>query len=188
MIIYQITNKVNNDFYIGKTVRKLTERLSCHKYSCKKGSQTHLHRAMRKYGIENFTVETICVVDTLEELDKKEMQFIESLQPKYNMTKGGDGGDTSKSPNYLLGMKTRKSMAGENNPMYGRKRTISKEQIEKATRAAILSNKCPVMCEGVEYSSVGEAQKAYPGKSIRKRLDNPKYPDFYRLKEKTIRK
>jgi group I intron endonuclease len=180
MIIYQITNKVNNDFYIGKTVRKLTERFSCHKSACKNGSKTHLHRAMRKYGIENFTVETICVVSTQEELNEKEIQFIESLQPKYNMTKGGDGGDTSGSTNYKLGMKNR---VHPHTPTYG---MLGKKHPMKGK--SLVKNCCPVICNGVEYSSVGEAQKAYPGISIRKRIDNPKYPDFYRLKGKTIRK
>jgi hypothetical protein len=44
------------------------------------------------------------------------------------------------------------------------------------------------MCEGVKFDSVGEAQSAYPGISIRKRIDSSKYPDFYRLRPKTKRK
>ena len=38
------------------------------------------------------------------------------------------------------------------------------------------------------YNSVGEAQSAFLGISIRKRIDNPNYPNFYRLKPKTKRK
>jgi hypothetical protein len=49
------------------------------------------------------------------------------------------------------------------------------------------ANHCPVVCEGTHYESVGAAQEAYPGISIRKRLDNPKYPEFYRLRERTRR-
>lgn len=40
-----------------------------------------------------------------------------------------------------------------------------------------------VMCEGVEYSSVTEAQNAYPGRNIYKWLKNPNHPEFYRIEE-----
>jgi hypothetical protein len=35
---------------------------------------------------------------------------------------------------------------------------------------------------------VGAAEAAYPGIKVRSRLDNPKYPEFYRLRERTKRK
>ena len=96
------------------------------------------------------------------------------------MTKGGDGGDTSNSPNYKLGMKNR---IHPHSPTYG---MLGKQHPGKGK--SLIKNCCPVMCENVEYSSVGDAQKAYPGISIRKRIDNPNYPNFYRLKPKTKRK
>lgn len=186
MIIYQITNKVNNDFYIGKTIQKLTERFSGHKYACGTGSETYLHRAMRKYGIDNFLIEVLCNVESTEELDNKEKHFIQTLKPSYNMTKGGEGGDTSDSPKFKESMKQYHSKKSyESYATYG---MSGKKQSEKFLQSIKKSNSCPVMCEGVEYSSVGEAQLAYKGISIRKRIDNPKYPDFYRLKEKTKRK
>ena len=37
------------------------------------------------------------------------------------MTEGGDGGDTSLSPNYQAGMKNRRPYSAENNPNYGKK-------------------------------------------------------------------
>jgi hypothetical protein len=69
------------------------------------------------------------------------------------------------------------------NPTYG---MLGKEHLMKGK--SLSKNYCPVVCEGVEYPSVGAAQEAYPGCNIRKRLDNPKYPDFYRLRERTKRK
>ena len=54
MIIYQITNTITNDFYIGKT-KNFKERVYSHKYIANKNkSQTYIHRAIRKYGVENF--------------------------------------------------------------------------------------------------------------------------------------
>jgi len=100
MIIYQITNITTNDFYIGKTTNNLKTRFYHHKYnSQKRNSQTYLHRAIRKYGVEQFTISKIDEATTLEELNEKEISWIQKLSPKYNMTIGGEGGDTSNSLN-----------------------------------------------------------------------------------------
>jgi group I intron endonuclease len=187
MIIYQITNNITNDFYIGKSKEAKT-RFYKHKYNASQtNSQTHLYRAMRKYGIDNFSLSILDEAKTTQELNDKEILWIKKLNPKYNMTKGGDGGDTSQSPNYIEAMK-RVNRSGPHNPMFGKKRNIPKQQLDNAHKAAQKTNCCPVSCEGIIYSSVGEAQSAYPKINIRKRLDNPKYPDFYRLRPKTKRK
>ncbi len=65
---------------------------------------------------------------------------------------------------------------------------LGKKQSEDWHQAIKKSNSCPVSCEGVVYASVNEAQAAYPGLSIRKRIDNPRYAGFYRLRNKTTRK
>lgn len=174
--IYLITNKVNSKTYIGKTTKSLQERFKRHCYN-HKTQNTYLYRAMRKYGIENFTIE---LLEETQSLNKQEIYWIKTLKPHYNMTIGGDGGDTSYSPNYKLGMKNR---IHPNLPTYG---MLGKEHPMKGK--SLKKNCCPVVCEGVEYLSVGDAQKAYQGISIRKRLDNPKYPEFYRLRQRTLRK
>lgn len=51
-----------------------------------------------------------------------------------------------------------------------------------------VKNMCPVMCEGIRYESVGDAEKAYPGSYIRRRFDSERWPEFYRLKEKVRKK
>jgi group I intron endonuclease len=187
MVIYQITNNITNDFYIGKSVNP-KERFYKHKYNASQtNSQTHLYRAMRKYGTDNFSMSILDEANSKEELNDKEKMWINKLNPKYNMTKGGDGGDTSHSPNYIESMK-KIDNSGSRNPMYGKKRNISKQQLDNAHREAQKANRCPVSCEGITYPSVGDAQSAYIGINVRKRLDNPKYPNFYRLRPKTKRK
>lgn len=84
--------------------------------------------------------------------------------------------------------KISKRVSGANNPMYGKIRKDTAIYLQNAKDKMIQANRCPVVCEGFEYQSVNDAQKAYPGISIRKRLDNPNYPDFYRLRERTLRK
>jgi group I intron endonuclease len=174
-IIYRITNVVNSKFYIGKTSKTVQERFQRHCYNHQK-QNTHLYNAMRKYGVDKFKIE---ILEETNLANEREIYWIETLQPHYNMTMGGDGGDTSDSPNYKLGMKNR---VHPHTPTYG---MLGKKHPQKGK--SLSKNCCPVVCEGVEYSSVGDAQKAYQGISIRKRLDNPKYPEFYRLKDKTIR-
>ena len=181
-IIYQITNVVNSKFYIGKTDKTIQERFKRHCYN-HKTQNTYLYKAMRKYGIDKFTIK---ILEETDHGSQREIYWIQILNPHYNMTLGGDGGDTSNSPNYKLGM-AKRDTSGSNNSMYGRKRTDTAKYLTEAKDKMLQANRCPVVCEGVEYLSVGDAQKAYLGISIRKRLDNPKHPEFYRLRDKTTR-
>lgn len=181
-IIYQITNVVNSKFYIGKTDKTIQERFQRHCYN-HKTQNTYLYNAMRKYGIDKFTIK---ILEETSNGNDQEMYWIQKLKPHYNMTLGGDGGDTSESPNYKLAM-SKRDISGSNNPMYGRKRPDTAKYLADAKDKMIAANRCPVVCEGIEYPSVGVAQKAYQGISIRKRLDNPKFPQFFRLRERTIR-
>jgi len=95
-VVYAIRNNVNNKFYIGKTNRKLRNRLLGHVYDANvKNSTYSFHRAIRKYGIKNFSVSILLITDDTDELSKSEILFIEKFQSfgknGYNMTKGGDG-------------------------------------------------------------------------------------------------
>lgn len=110
MIIYQITNTVNGHFYIGKTTKTIQIRFNRHISSAKRGSNTYLHRAMRLHGFNNFVIEAI--ETNPRDLNESEKFYISTLSPHYNMTVGGDGGDTSHSPNFLLSLKNRKSNKG----------------------------------------------------------------------------
>lgn len=99
MIIYKITNLINNKVYIGKTVRTIEQRFKRHCYDAKKNPNTknHFHRALLHYGSENFKIEQIDTAETPKELNEKEQYWINLYQSKefgYNMTPGGDGGNT----------------------------------------------------------------------------------------------
>jgi group I intron endonuclease len=105
--IYKITNTETNTIYVGKTNLTLNERFDRHIRNSK-GGNTYLYKAMRKYGIEKFNI------DILEECDEsilndREIFWIKELNSVipngYNMTNGGDGGDTSLSPNFIQAMK-----------------------------------------------------------------------------------
>ena len=90
MIIYKITNKINDKIYIGQTTRNLEERWKGHKYH--KGCKV-LYRAIKKYGKDNFKIESICSALDEKYLDELEINFIKifnSLSPNgYNLSLGG---------------------------------------------------------------------------------------------------
>lgn len=100
MFIYKITNKITNDFYIGKTTKDISKRFWQHKNNALKNKNSHLYNAIRKYGVDNFQIEIITTCQDSQSLNESEIYWIKKLNPKYNMTKGGDGGDTlSNHPN-----------------------------------------------------------------------------------------
>lgn len=96
MFLYKITNNINGKIYFGVTVRTVENRWIRHKSSANTGSQLSLHRAMRKYGFDAFTITEIASFTNTSDMKQAEIQHIalfESNDPTkgYNNTKGGDG-------------------------------------------------------------------------------------------------
>lgn len=93
MIIYKITNQVNNKVYIGQTIHTLAHRKNRHIECMRKGVNRHLYNAMRKYGLENFIFEEIDHTDNIDDLNYLESYYItqyDSVRNGYNMGYGGD--------------------------------------------------------------------------------------------------
>lgn len=99
--IYKITCLVTNKVYIGQTIHPPEERLKNHIRSAFRGSDHKFHRAIRKYGAENFRVEELSVHFAENKrslrkiLNKEEISAIKLYDSKergYNSTLGGDGG------------------------------------------------------------------------------------------------
>jgi group I intron endonuclease len=93
MIIYKITNLVNQKIYIGLTTCSLRERWLGHIH-CVKSDQRHLYCSMRKYGIDNFKIEQIDETDDYQELGRLEAYYIEKFNSRnpdvgYNLCTGG---------------------------------------------------------------------------------------------------
>lgn len=64
MFIYKTTNLVNNKIYIGQSKKNKPEYL---------GSGKILKKAIKKYGIEKFKKEILCVCKDKTELNQKEI-------------------------------------------------------------------------------------------------------------------
>ncbi len=94
--IYRIINNINGKSYIGKTEITPEIRFKRHKSESKKEKKKDrpLYRAFRKYGIENFSLETLEECNEGQELCNKEIYYIEkydTFRNGYNCTIGGDG-------------------------------------------------------------------------------------------------
>lgn len=97
-IIYSYTNKTNNKMYIGQTINPIIRKYQHNYYSyCEKASDynTPFHRAIRKYGIDNFEYRILAdEIDDNELLNQLEIYYIKkfnSVVPNgYNVSNGGD--------------------------------------------------------------------------------------------------
>lgn len=86
--IYKTTNLLNGKIYIGQ---KKSEKFLNEKYL---GSGARFRSALKSYGKENFVVEIIDTAESSEELDKKEIYWIEKYDARnpdigYNLSIGG---------------------------------------------------------------------------------------------------
>ena len=91
--IYKITNDINNKVYIGKTYFTIEKRFEEHCRDCIKRKNEHrpLYSAMRKYGIEHFSIELIEETSVPDEREKFWIEQYNSFKNGYNATLGGDG-------------------------------------------------------------------------------------------------
>lgn len=94
--IYKITNTINSKSYIGQTIQNVKERFYQHcATECSKAvSNMAIHRAIKKYGKSNFTVEVIEEIDSanLNDRERYWIKYYNSYNNGYNSTKGGQDG------------------------------------------------------------------------------------------------
>src|ERR1035437_8468211 len=119
--LYKITDTLNNKVYIGQTVNE-KRRWCAHKLFAKNPEKTgqYIHRAMSKYGIDNFTYEVIACCKNQEDTDETEIQLIEQCQSRnkkfgYNLAPGGGFIWQSGLPPHMY-------------PMYGKHHTEAHKQ------------------------------------------------------------
>ncbi len=92
MVIYKITNIITNKIYVGKDEANSPSYM---------GSGKWLIHSINKYGIKNFTKEILEVCKNSTHLTNREKVWIKKLnannpQIGYNLTDGGNGGNTYK--------------------------------------------------------------------------------------------
>ena len=114
--IYKVADTLNNKVYIGQTV-DAKKRWASHKSFAKNPERTgqHIHRAMAKYGVENFIYEIILCCKTQEDTDESERLLIIQYDSRnkehgYNVAPGGEHA-------------WNKGLPKERRPMYGKKQS-----------------------------------------------------------------
>ena len=110
-VVYLIVNLVNKKKYVGVT-KHIKTRVHEHiRYSVNEYKVSmYLHKAIRKYGLQNFTIKILRECENYNTLNDLECEFIKkhkSNNPKfgYNLTSGGKAG----VPNDITIIKKRES-------------------------------------------------------------------------------
>lgn len=128
MLIYLITNLINNKIYIGQTCRSFDERKKEYTKEYNRINPNSkkcrlIIRAIHKYGIENFKFEILHDnIKTKEELNKLERKYIKLYNSTidkngYNIELGGNGiGKHSEQTK----KKISEAQLGEKNHMFGK--------------------------------------------------------------------
>ena len=89
--IYKITNQINGKSYVGQSI-DIATRLRNHRTAT---DDCAIHKAIRKYGVENFSFEIIekCEQSLLNEREIYWIDFYNTSAPNgYNIANGGLGG------------------------------------------------------------------------------------------------
>lgn len=130
MWIYKITNIENGKVYIGQTVKPIKDRFARHLNDAVSNRlNTHLARAIRKYGTDKFIYEEIDSANSQDELNLKEqywIRYFNSVEDGYNETDAISkcGGNTykSKTPDEMeeIKEKIRQTKLGDKNPRHER--------------------------------------------------------------------
>lgn len=95
-IIYEIYCIPTNTYYIGQTVKTLTERISEHFSDAKRGRSQPLYEDMRKYNREMFTYRILETIEDKDKLDSLERfyirKYLDEGRQLYNREIGGRKG------------------------------------------------------------------------------------------------
>lgn len=93
--IYKITSLKSSKAYIGLTSFSVDRRWTQHKSAAKRDSQFHFHKAIRKYGADDFVVEVLreqlFTIEEAEEFEKYYINKFDTYKNGYNSTLGGLG-------------------------------------------------------------------------------------------------
>jgi|694.fasta_scaffold118007_4 group I intron endonuclease len=188
MRIYIITNLINEKRYVGMTSKTLEVRFSGHKADARRNKPWILHKAIRKYGEENFKIELLeeTNANDLNELGLVETFWIEKLKPEYNMSLGGEGNcgcDTSGEKNGMFNKthteearalmsanrKGKGSQPGKLNPRFGKPGTFAgchhsdetKQKMRKPKSVPRQRVTCEICSKEVTINTIGQHKRRF---------------------------
>ena len=122
-IIYSATNDISGKIYIGQTTKGLDERMRGHTktaFGMRKNNMP-ICRAIKRYGTEHFIWDIIDYAHSREELNKKEIYYIQAYGSTnknigYNISSGGANGNNfyGKTEEEMMGIARRISNSLQN--------------------------------------------------------------------------
>ena len=148
--IYGIRNKVNQKIYVGQTGENFLRRFWHHRWKLNNNSHDnqHLQKAWNKYGGDNFEYIVLEVLNNKENLDSKEIYYIEQFMKQslsYNILYGGGGRrgcPMSENAKHIVGEKNRIHMTGKKHSEETRKKMSesNKSAISSKNRTTTILN------------------------------------------------
>lgn len=125
--IYAIKNKINNKIYIGQSI-DIESRLNKHLYllNVVKDDSRHLQRSWDKYGEENFEFQIVEVLNRKEELNGREIYWIDFYKTAnrtygYNISGGGGNMLPSKETLEKMSKSLKETWKTRKHPRLGKK-------------------------------------------------------------------
>ena len=120
VFIYLLTNLVNSKYYVGQTRAKTAhKRFLVHASQARQGNDMRIHAAMRKHGVDAFTLDLLAEAQSLAQLDLLEQLWIACLNSQdFNVGYNASPGGNARSKESIE--KGRLKLLGSGNPNYGK--------------------------------------------------------------------
>lgn len=181
MHVYKITNKINGKIYIGKTIKDdIQKRLKEHyNFSSNKGKKMMISEAIKKYGLENFEIQSIYKGVDDEDICKAEIKFIKLFKSTdksigYNILSGGNGVVPTEELRKKLSERA-KLRIGELNPFFGKNHTQEQKHKWQKNRSGVSTRKTPISQEEKNRASKRLKELRKDPEFINKMLNNRLY-------------
>lgn len=166
--------------------------------TCKKHEHTVLRRLnaaksdnwLNRHNSGNGFYNTIITEETRKKLSESSKGRgkgrILSKETREKISKSNKGRKVSEETKFKISQATK----AENNPMYGKIGNLNPNFGKKRGKIKVTSKaKNPCICNGEYFHSITDAEIYFKGIcSVRKRLDNKRFPNWFRLIPKTKRK
>lgn len=142
------------------------------------GSGTHLKRAIKKYGKDNFKMEIIAFYDTREEAAAREAQIVNEHWVgdswNYNLAVGGSWGSLGYKHTEEARAKMSEANSGEKNPMFGKKLS---DEIKRKMSESSSGDKNPMFgLKGEKSPNYGRTHSKETKRKMSEALSGEKNP------------
>lgn len=165
--VYCIENTINLKRYFGKTAN-IAHRWRDHKYDAGRGAQTPIHRAIRKYGAQAFTVREVARVDSEAKAFELERLMIAEWETRshefgYNVCHGGRGASGSR---HTPESKAKFTRRGAEHPMYGKPGPMLGRRHSEETKAKISAAHRGRVASAETRQRISESMRGKPGRRL----------------------